>query len=134
PGMSKSEKRCWMSRRRQTYPVQLRKQLYLRGLVLPFIVGSATCAVDAAPKVTLVAAPGSPLPLSATCVAIADLNRDGHQDLLLTVDTHLQTCFGDGSGKFRSTSDRDLNMGERASEMAIGDVNGDGKLDVVTAD
>ncbi len=88
----------------------------------------------AAPKVTLVPAPGSPLPLAASCVAIADFNHDGHQDLLLTVETRLQTYFGDGSGRFRATPDREVPMHERASEMAIGDLNGDGWPDVVTAD
>ena len=94
----------------------------------------APSAPGAAAKVTLVPAPGSPLPISATCVAIADFNRDGHKDLLLTVGTHLQTSFGDGSGKFRTIPDRDLDMSERATEMAIGDLNGDGYPDVVTAD
>src|SRR5436190_12771682 len=103
-------------------------------LLILLTAAFAPSAAGSAAKVTLVPAPGSPLPVSATCVAIADFNRDGHQDLLLTVGTHLQTHFGDGSGKFRAKADRDLDMRERASEMAIGDVNGDGQSDAVTAE
>jgi hypothetical protein len=67
-------------------------------------------------------------------VAIADFNGDGHQDLAVTVGTHLQTWFGDGSGRFHPAFDRDLDMRERVSEVALGDVNGDGKPHLITAE
>ena len=132
--MSGAENKSFLSR-----TVSITRRLKNRlpvasAFLILFTVACASRLLGASQTVTLVAAPGSPLPIPANCVAIADFNRDGHQDLLLTVGTRLQTYFGDGSGKFRTTPDRDLEMGERTTEMAIGDVNGDGQLDVVTAD
>src|SRR5439155_241008 len=119
-------------------------------LLILLTAAFAPSAPGSAAKVTLVPAPGSPLPISATCVAIADFNRDGQKDLLLTVGTHLQTCFGDGSGKFRTIPDRDLAVmlgdgrggfasakesvfpcGPSPYPPAAADVNGDGDLDIL---
>jgi hypothetical protein len=82
----------------------------------------------------LVAAPGSPLKIAANSVATGDFNGDRHVDLLLAVGTHLQTHFGDGTGAFRAAADKDFDMKERASEMAVADVNRDGRPDAVVGD
>jgi len=87
----------------------------------------------AAQSVSLTPAPNSPLPIVAYCVAIADVNSDHHQDLIVTAE-HLQVYLGDGSGKFRTTPDFDIDTKGHATELAVADVNADGKLDVVTAD
>ncbi len=85
-------------------------------------------------EITLSPASNSPLPIAASCVAIIDINSDGHQDIILTGDKHLRVHLGDGSGRFRTVTDFDLETKDRAHEMCIADVNGDGKADIVTAD
>lgn len=94
---------------------------------------AAPAAFAAGQTVALKAAPNSPLPVNAYAVAIADVNGDRHQDLIVTAE-HLQIFLGDGSGKFRSAPDFDLDTGGHQTELAVADVNGDGKLDVLTAD
>src|SRR6266566_3352469 len=79
-------------------------------------------------EVRLVPAANSPLAIAANCVAIVNINSDRHQDIIVTAGMHLQIYFGDGSGRFRTAPNFDLDMKERASEMSIADVNGDGKL------
>jgi len=102
-------------------------------LICIFFAPAIGCAA-ALPHPALEPAPGSPLPVAATCVAAGDFNGDHHPDLLVTVGNRLETFLGDGSGRFKSAPDRDLDMGERASEIVVGDVNADGVLDAVTAD
>jgi hypothetical protein len=73
------------------------------------------------------------LPIVAYCIAIADANSDHHQDLIITAE-HLQVYLGDGTGRFKTAPDFDLDTKGHATELAVADVNGDGKLDVITAD
>jgi hypothetical protein len=75
----------------------------------------------------------SPYPL-----AVGDLNADGHPDIVATSTAYnannapnvLTVLFGDGRGDFRK-SEVPLRTG-RPWFVAIGDVNGDGKPDLVT--
>src|SRR2546422_3090566 len=109
PRMSEVEQRCSIRRGAPTNRRRLKNRFSVRfAFLILFTVAFAPSPPGLAANATLVPAPGSPFPISATCVAIADFNRDGHKDLLLTVGTHLQTCFGSGTGKFRTTPDRDL--------------------------
>src|SRR4051812_16578444 len=106
---------------------------YRHCLPLLLLGSLAGIAPGAAPTVSLAPAPNSPLPINAYALAIADVNADHHQDLIVTAE-HLQIFLGDGSGRFRPTPDFDLDLKGHATELAIGDVNPDGNLDVITAD
>jgi len=73
-------------------------------------------------------------------VAVADLNGDGMLDLVVatngSTDTDNNTVsilLGNGDGTFRAHVDYDTGS-SNPSSVAVGDFNGDGKLDLVVAD
>jgi FG-GAP-like repeat len=101
--------------------------------VLAFLL--TTCSSAAPPgasSVTLAPAAGSPLTMEAYAMAVADVNGDRHLDLIVTAQ-HLQIFLGDGSGRFRTVPDFDLDLKGYFTELVVADVNADGKLDVITA-
>lgn len=102
-------------------------------VLVPLVPSLWSCAAPPRVEISLAPAPNSPLPIATNFVTIMDVNSDHHQDIILTAQTHLQIHFGDGSGQFRTAPDFDLDMKERATEMSIADVNGDGKPDIITA-
>ena len=73
-------------------------------------------------------------------IAIADLDADGRLDIATCnsgddpdFDSNTITVLlGNGDGTYRARSD--LNVGENPSSLAIGDLDGNGWLDMVTAD
>ncbi len=65
-----------------------------------------------------------------------DFNQDGNLDLIRVGNTGVQSSnvlvsFGNGKGEF--TSGSSLTVNSAIESLAIGDVNGDGQLDAVTA-
>lgn len=66
--------------------------------------------------------------------ALADLDRDGHLDLAITHDdiTSITILLGDGRGGFRPAAGSPVDAGHRGWKIALGDVNRDNKLDLVT--
>lgn len=66
-------------------------------------------------------------------VALADMNGDGHLDILLASPAHPnRLLINDGTGRFTDQSERlDLTVPMETREVHAVDVNGDGHLDIV---
>jgi uncharacterized protein (TIGR03437 family) len=83
------------------------------------------------------AAPGSPFAvgISPIFVAVGDFNRDGKLDIVTanSGDNTATELLGDGSGGFVAAPGSPFVVGMNPASVAVGDFNGDGKLDIVTA-
>ena len=64
-------------------------------------------------------------------VVIADPNRDGKKDVLAAGGDSVRVILGDGRGGFSSAVP--VPVGRGAWRVAMGDLNGDGRVDLVTS-
>ena len=78
--------------------------------------------------------PGLPFPTGANPVsnATADLNGDGHLDLLVTnyITDNVSVLLGDGNGRFTPTA-APVPVGNGPREIEAGDLDGDGDIDFI---
>jgi hypothetical protein len=83
-------------------------------------------------------APGSPIPAGhlPNDIAVADMNRDGHSDLVIAnhQSPYIRTLLGDGNGVFRLApgSPIDVHSTPHPHGVAVGAFSGRGLEDVVT--
>jgi hypothetical protein len=68
-------------------------------------------------------------------VLIADVNGDSHPDILVANigSSSLSVFLGDGQGNFTPSRGSPFRAGEAPNDLALGDFNQDGKLDVAIA-
>lgn len=82
-----------------------------------------------------VPAPGSPFPPGVSqlfTVKLADLNADGNLDAVVPdgYGVNVAVLLGDGEGRLSAAAGSPFEVPDGAGPVAIGDFNGDGKLDV----
>jgi hypothetical protein len=68
-------------------------------------------------------------------IAIADVNHDGHLDIVVANERSgtLTVLLGDGKGHFIQAKGSPVACGKNPNDLAVGDLNGDGNLDLVVA-
>ena len=85
----------------------------------------------------LMNASGSPIDMNrgGYKVLVADMNRDAKPDVVVSNvgGNHVTVLLGDGTGRFTPAAGSPYTNGRGSAAIAIGDVNGDGKQDILLA-
>src|SRR5262245_9050448 len=96
----------------------------LRALVLSSLIGSATITFALAGPPVLTPAEGPPIRIDRpNHVAIGDVNKDGHPDLVVATQTSAVTIFlGRGNGQFAPAPSGAIKTPAPPDEIALGDL------------
>jgi hypothetical protein len=106
-------------------------------LALGLTAGLATTSLRAStlPDFSAPPYPHPGLGRSASDIAVGDLNGDGHTDIVTanngSTDVGVSVALGDGTGELALLGF--FGSGPRVNSVALADLNGDGRLDAVTA-
>ncbi len=73
----------------------------------------------------------NPFPEGSFCIATGDFNHDGKPDVVMTVNGGFAVALGNGDGTFQPAVFYPTQL---SYFLAVADFNGDGNLDIVTAD
>jgi len=73
---------------------------------------------------------------SESSIVVGDFNGDGKQDIAAysNYGTQIDVMLGDGTGAFKEAPNPPITNVSNNARLALGDINGDGKPDLVTTD
>jgi FG-GAP-like repeat len=101
------------------------------------LFAAAAVAAYVAPAPMFVAAQGSPIAVAPgpNNVAIADVTNDSKPDLIVTSSASrlVTVLVGRGDGQFTATPESPFSVPESPNEVAVGDVDGDSRIDLTLA-
>jgi hypothetical protein len=105
----------------------------MRRLWMVLALGCVLGVDDAKGAVSFSPGPGSPFPTQSgvKALALADIDSDGDDDLLIAQPATVAIRRSHGHGSFGAFTDFTIGSGNTA--VAVGDLNGDGAVDFVTA-